>query len=147
MSSQVNLRFIACHKHPVSGRLHFVRFATGDICGVEPLPKLAVLADCSDSAVVMHPAAALRDLAGHLDLPEHLFSLLGEFRLYLEVPHQYAPGGLLPIYLAAVAGYELPVLPEGNAWIQMSDSFAQPQYKEKIGQREILRAAYEYLMG
>ena len=141
MSSQVNLRFIACHKHPVSGRLHFIRFATADICGVEPLPKLAVLANCSEAAVVTHPAAALRELARYLDMPEDWLSLLGEFRLYLEVPHQYAPGGLLPIYLAAIAGYELPMLPVGNQWIEMPDSFAQPYL-----QREILRAAYEYLM-
>ena len=92
--------------------------------------------------MVTHPAAALRDLARYLDMPEDWLSLLGEFRLYLEVPHQYAPDGLLPIYLAAIAGYELPMLPVGNQWIEMPDSLGQPYL-----QREILRAAYEYLMG
>ncbi|MFT3931124.1 MAG: hypothetical protein QM709_12600 [Spongiibacteraceae bacterium] len=100
------------------------------------------MTECNDRPVILHPAAALRDLATHLNLPEHLFSLLGEFRRYLEVPHKFAPDGLLPIYLAAVAGYELPVLPEGNSWVEMPDSFALPYL-----QREILRAAYEYLMG
>lgn len=142
MPVQASLRFITCHKHPVSGRLYFLRFASGDICGIEPLPKLAVLADCNSRAVEMHPAAALRELAASLALPEYLLSVLGEFKIYLEVPHQYAPDGLLPIYLAAVAGYELPALAEGNTWIEMPDSFAQPYL-----QREILRAAYEFLMG
>jgi hypothetical protein len=137
-----SLRFIVCHKHPVSGRLYFLHFASGDICGIQPLPKLAVLADCNSRAVEMHPAAALRELAAYLNLPENRLSILGEFKIYLDVPHQYAPDGLLPVYLAAVAGYELPLLPEGNRWIEMPDSFALPYL-----QREILRAAYEYLMG
>lgn len=136
------LRFIVCHKHPVSGRLHFLRFGYGHICGPAPLPKLAVLTEANVHTVVMHPAAALRNLAGNLELPEHLLSLLGEFRLFLEVPYQYAPQGMLPIYLASAAGYELPPLPAGHEWIEMPDSFALPYL-----QREILKAAYEYLMG
>ena len=136
------LRFITCHKHPVSGRLRFVRFAAGDICGVEPLPKLSVLAGRGELAVAVHPASALKRLAASLDMPESWLSIQGEFRLHLEVPHQHAPGGLLPVYLAAVAGYELPLLPRGNTWLELPDSFALPYL-----QREILRAAYEYLMG
>jgi hypothetical protein len=136
------LRFIVCHKHPVSGRLYFLRFATGQICGPQPLPKLAVLTERTRSAVIFHPAAALRSLARDLEVPEHLFALLGEFHLYLEVPHQFATDGVLPIYLAAVAGYELPGLPTNHQWIEMPDSFELPYL-----QREILRAAYEFLMG
>ena len=136
------LRFIVCHKHPVSGRLRFLRFSNGNICGLEPLPKLAVLTEVNERWVVMHPAAALRDLAGNLEFPEHLLFLLGEFRLYLEVPYQYAPQGMLPIYLASAAGYALPPLPAGHEWIELPDSFALPHL-----QREVMKAAYEYLMG
>jgi len=125
-----SLRFIACHKHPVSGRLYFVRFNTGHICGPQSLPQLAVLTEPEQRLVIAHPAAALRDLSSHLNLPLHLFSLLGEFRLFLEVPARYAPLGVMPIYLAAIAGYKLPA------------SFELPYL-----QREILRAAYEFLMG
>lgn len=100
------------------------------------------MTEANGRSVEVHPAAALRDVAGYLELPEHLLSIVSEFKIYLEVPHQFAPEGLLPIYLAAVAGYELPKLPEGNRWIEMPDSFAQPYL-----QREILRAAYEFLMG
>lgn len=136
------LRFLVCQKHPVSGRLHFLRFMSGQICGPQPLPKLAVLTELGRRTIVTHPAAALRNLAAMLDLPERLFTLLGEFRLSLEVPNQYAPDGDLPIYLAAVAGYELPVVLTGYQWIEMPDSFDLPYL-----QREILKVAYEFLMG
>lgn len=135
-------RMIACHKHPSSGRLRFIRFATGNICGPEGLPKLAVQHDLQNSAVLVHPAAALRYLAQHLGLDPDVLMFCGDFRLFLEVPHQYAPGGMLPILLVAIAGHRLPVLPSGHLWLELPDSFELP-YLE----REILRAAYTYLMG
>ena len=135
-------RTIVCHKHPSSGRLSFIRFPSGNIVGPEPLPKLAVLHEQQNARVLVHPGVALRILGDALDIDPRYFSFCGDFRLFLEVPHQFAPDGLLPILLVAVAGYTLPVLPNGHAWMEMPDSLSLPWLE-----REMLRQAYEYLMG
>ncbi len=134
-------RLLVCHKHPSSGRLRFVRFATGNICGPEALPKLAVLHAQQNSRVLIHPSVALQQLAQELDIDPQRLVFQGDFRLFLEVPHQYAPDGLLPILLVAVAGHNLPALPEGHSWLEIPDSFSLPWLE-----REILRAGYRHLM-
>ncbi len=135
-----SLRIIACHKHPSSGRLHFLKFHSGDICGPAALPKLAVLSP--DRPLVMpHPAAVTKQLADYLGLPTHHILPVADFSLCLEVPHKYAEGGLLPLLLMNVAGYQLPTPTPGDEWLEMADSFPLPYL-----QREILREAFRCLM-
>lgn len=130
------LRFLVCHKHPISARLRFVRFPDGGICAPRPLPKLSVLADSGGISVAAHPAAALHTLCRTLQIADEKLMLLAECRTLVEIP-----GGLLPIYLTALVGDDPPPLPPGHTLIGLPDCFALPPVE-----RELLRAAYDYLM-
>ncbi|GAB1257780.1 hypothetical protein NBRC116494_22820 [Aurantivibrio plasticivorans] len=135
------LRAIVCHKHPSSGRLTFLQFASGNICGPLVLPRLSVISDLPQAKVVFHPSIAVRQVAEHLQLPEQWLMLMQDFKLFLEVPKQYASGGLLPVFLVMVVGRDLPNVPYGHSWIELPDGFSLP-YLE----REILREAYRHVM-
>ena len=131
-------RMLVCHKHPISARLHFlVPVAGGGVVLPQALPGLSVIAEEPREAPLQsHPASALRELQECLDLGREL-ALVGEFRLRLEVP-----GGLLPVYLAALDGYELCPPPPGLRWIELAQSIGMPWLD-----RELLRRVYECLLG
>ena len=130
-------RMLVCHQHPVSARLHFLIPAGGGVVLPQALPGLAVLAEePREAPLLCHPASALRELQECLALGREL-ALLGEFRLRLEVP-----GALLPVYLAALQGYELCPPPAGLRWIELAQSIGMPWLD-----RELLRRVYEVLLG
>lgn len=114
-------RMLVCHQHPVSARLHFLIPAGGGVVLPQALPGLAVLAEEPREAPLL-----CRELA-----------LVGEFRLRLEVP-----GALLPVYLAALQGYELCPPPAGLRWIELAQSIGMPWLD-----RELLRRVYAFLLG
>lgn len=130
-------RMLVCHQHPVSARLHFLIPVAGGVVLPQALPGLAVLAeDEREAPLLCHPASALRELQDSVALGREL-ALLGEFRLRLEVP-----GALLPVYLAALSGYELCPPPAGLRWIELAQSIGMPWLD-----RELLRRVYEFLLG
>lgn len=130
-------RMLVCHKHPVSARLHFLVPAGPGVVLPRALPRLAVFAEEGDRpSVQRHPASALRELQTLLGFAAPL-DLIPEFRLHLEVP-----GAPLPVYLAAVRGYERPHGPPATRWIEMTQSIGMPWLD-----RELLRRAYEVLIG
>lgn len=136
-----NYRTVVLFKHPSSGRLQFVRFPSGSICGPEVLPELAVLADSAPDQLFIHPGLLKKEMAEQLGISDDALVLLSEFRMYLEVPERYAVNGLLPIFLLAIADKDAPNLPAEYSWIEMPESFDLP-YLE----REILREAYVFSM-
>lgn len=128
---------LVCHKHPVSARLHYLVPEKGGVVLPEPLPCLAVIAEPgSEPPVQSHPASALSGLQQTLGLGRDL-ELVGEFQLHMEVP-----GLLLPIYLAALTGYDLCPAPPGMRWIELQQCLGMPWLD-----RELLRRAYEVLIG
>ncbi|MCC6076777.1 hypothetical protein ACFPTX_03615 [Pseudomonas sp. GCM10022188] len=129
-------RMLVCHKHPVSARLHFL-IPEGGVVLPQALPRLAVIAaDDAELPLQSHPASALRHLQQLLGIDRAL-ELVSDFRLHLEVP-----GLLLPVYLAALAGYELCPPPPGTRWIELPQSIGMPWLD-----RELLRRVYEVLLG
>ncbi len=140
-SSSNPYRTVVCHKNPFSGKLQFVQFASGHICGPSPLPKLATLAPNTHRILQFHPNFVIQDLACYFDIHDTQLLFINEFKLFLEVPHQYALDGLLPIYLTAFTSRELAELPANHQWLEMGNSFSLPYL-----QREILREAYRILM-
>lgn len=130
-------RMLLCHKHPVSARLHFLIPADGGVVLPQALPRLAVIAaETANPPVQSHPASALRHLQQLLGIARE-FELVGEFELRMEVP-----GAVLPVYLAALAGYELCPPPSGTRWIELPQSIGMPWLE-----RELLRRVYEVLLG
>lgn len=130
-------RMLVCHKHPVSARLHFLVPTGGGVVLPQALPRLAVLASAAAEAPVQsHPASALRHLQQLLGIAGTL-ELVDEFALRLEVP-----GLILPVYLAALSGYELCPPPPGTRWIELPQSIGMPWLD-----RELLRRVYEVLLG
>lgn len=130
-------RMLVCHKHPVSARLHFLIPAPGGVVLPQPLPGLTVIVeDEREVAVQSHPASALRHLQETLALARPL-ELVGEFHLRLEVP-----GAILPVYLAALSGYELCPPPPDTRWIELPQSIGMPWLD-----RELLRRVYAVLLG
>lgn len=130
-------RMLVCHKHPVSARLHFLIPTDGGVVLPQALPRLAVLAGAAAAAPVQsHPASALRQLQQLLGIARAL-ELVDEFALRLEVP-----GLILPVYLAALPGYELCPPPPGTRWIELPQSIGMPWLD-----RELLRRVYEVLLG
>ena len=130
-------RMLLCHKHPVSARLHFLIPRRSGVVLPQPLPRLAVIAEAEQgSPVQSHPASALRSLQQMLGIARPL-ELVGEFQLRMEVP-----GLILPVYLAALSGYELCPPPAGTHWIELPQSIGMPWLD-----RELLRRVYELLIG
>ncbi|GLK58115.1 MULTISPECIES: hypothetical protein [Azotobacter] len=135
-SEELSWRILLCHKHPVSARLRFLIPTGGGVVLPQTLPRLAVIAEDQEAPVQCHPASALRALQETMALGWQL-ELIGEFRLNMEVP-----GQIMPIYLAALAGHELPPPPEGTRWIELTQSIGMPWLD-----RELLRRVYEELIG
>ncbi|WP_240500450.1 hypothetical protein [Pseudomonas syringae] len=133
----LNWRMLLCHKHPVSARLHFLIPQREGVVLPLPLPPLAVFAEgVPDNPVQTHPASALRHLQQDLGITQAL-ELVSEFQVSLEVPRM-----LMPIYLAALTGYDLCPAPTGTCWIELTKSIGMPWLD-----RELLRRAYEVLIG
>jgi len=129
-------RILLCHKHPVSARLRFLIPTEGGVVLPQALPRLAVIAEAQEAPVQCHPASALRSLQEAMALDWQL-ELVGEFQLNMEVP-----GQILPVYLAALSGHELPPAPPGTRWIELPQSIGMPWLD-----RELLRRIYEVLIG
>jgi len=106
-----NIRLILFHKHPVSAKLHFVRFAYGGVCGFEPLPKLSALIESNCESTnesktpesVIHPNTILRWAEQHLQLQSDTLQAELEYCEQVEVPNE-----TITVYLAGFSGYEMP---------------------------------------
>lgn len=130
-------RMLLCHKHPVSARLHFLIPQDSGVVLPQALPRLAVFAaEGADPPVQSHPASALRHLQQVLGITRTL-ELVHEFQQHMEVP-----GLILPVYLAALSGYDLCPPPPGTRWVELPQSIGMPWLD-----RELLRRVYEVLIG
>lgn len=129
-------RMLVCHKHPLSTRLHFLVPLGKGVVLPRPLPGLCQFVDeAEEDGLYLHPAAALNELLAALALPP--LQLLGDYQVRLEVP-----GGILPVYLAALPGNDMCASPEGTRWMAFTDCIGMPWLD-----RELLRRAYEVLIG
>ncbi|MBB3103909.1 hypothetical protein [Azomonas macrocytogenes] len=130
-------RILVCHKHPFSARLHFLVPENTGVVLPEPLPRLAVIAECGQDTVIQcHPSAALCSFQEIMGIKQTL-EIVSDFDLLMEVP-----GHLVSIYLAALSGHDLFEPPEGTCWVELLQCVERPWLD-----REILRRAYEVLMG
>lgn len=131
-------RVLVCHKHGTSARLRFLVPMHGGVCLPWRLPSLSVFADTSSDQVIVdtHPALILQSLQTTLNLSTELFVVPG-FRVCMEIP-----GALIPIYLVALSSHDIPAAPTALRWIELPDSITMPWLD-----REILRQAYEFLIG
>ncbi|WP_317929954.1 hypothetical protein [Halioxenophilus sp. WMMB6] len=138
-SDSLPLRFVIHHIHPTSARLRFLLSPLTHIVWPTALPKLSELLDARDSqhCLALHPAQYLKQLSQSLQIDPKLFSIVPEFRQWVDTP-----GAKLPIYLVKVEQEQPFAAPEGCRWIELPDCFAL----EGI-ERLIMRCVYDFLLG
>jgi len=93
-------RLILYHSQSISARTLFLRHASGSVIAPVPLPFLSTVldegeADPKDTAVLLHPAALIREYCEALGLPVTLLQADGEFHERVDTPLQ-----TLSVYLA-----------------------------------------------
>jgi hypothetical protein len=132
------LRFIIFHLHPLSARLHFLKFAHRHLCAPIPLPALSELLEspAPDEQVRAHPGGYLQSQLGTLGLPVSELKVEPGFRVWIDTP-----AGALPLYLVRVQGEQPFAPPAGSQWMELPDSFSLLAIE-----REILRHAYAWLL-
>ncbi|MGE5471370.1 MAG: hypothetical protein ACM3X0_11285 [Bacteroidota bacterium] len=133
-------RLVILHKQGTSARVRFM--ALGDsVLAFSPLPEAAALrGEDYISRLSFHPTAALRAAEQKLGLAEGGLEPVPDFCLWLDTPQ-----GDLAVLLAACTGIDPPfeaVEKQGGKFIAIIEARRLPQIE-----REILRRAYEHVLG
>lgn len=141
MTETMRTRLLFFHKQSTSGRTRFLRFRHG-VCGFAPLPDGSRLREAGDDPppVVVHPAAALREAARRLGLPEDRLRAEAEFDAWAETPE-----GELQVLLVAFATIDPPFVEAeavGARFIPLTEARGLPRVE-----MELLRRAYEHVPG
>lgn len=133
-------RLIVLHKQSTSARVRFMSFGES-VLAFSPLPDLAVLRDEDYSPTVQfHPTAALRAAEKQLDLPVGGLEPVPEFCVWVDTP-----GGDQAVLLAACTSIDPPFAAaekQGGKFIAITEARRLP-----LVERELLRRAYEHLLG
>lgn len=141
MSATTELpRLIILHKQSTSARVRFMSLGES-VLAFSPLPETAVLHDEDYSPTVQfHPGAALRAAEQMLELGEGGLEAVPEFCAWLDTP-----AGDQAVLLAACTSIDPPFAAaekQGGKFIAITESRRLPAIE-----RDILRRAYEHLMG
>lgn len=133
-------RLIILHKQGTSARVRFLSFGDS-VLAFSPLPETAVLREEGYApAVLFHPAAALRSAENELGLGEGALEAVPEFCIWLDTPV-----GEQAVLLAACTSIDPPfeaAEKRGGKFIAMTEARRLPAIE-----RDILRRAYEHLLG
>lgn len=134
-------RVILYHNQSTSARLRFLRFPYDSVCAFDALPKLAVLMDDEEAAVMtVHPATLIKLAEKQLELSPGGLEAEGEYSACVDVA-----GGPVHISLARFTGIDPPFeLAEklDARFIDLTQARDLPQVE-----LELLRKAYELVMG
>jgi len=101
-----NTRVIVFHKHPVSAKVLFLKWAHGGVCGFETLPELANVMDevqLDQDKVLTHPALVVAWAERTLGLAEGSMDIEAEYLQKVDVPH-----GSINVYLVGIKGHDTP---------------------------------------
>ncbi len=133
-------RLIILHKQSTSARVRFMTLGDS-VLAFSPLPDLAVLRDEAYSPTLQfHPTAALRAAEKQLGLPDGGLEPVPDFCAWVDTP-----GGDRAILLAACASIDPPFAAAeklGGKFIAITEARRLP-----LLERELLRRAYEHLLG
>lgn len=133
-------RLILVHKQRTSGRVRFLCLASG-VVAFAPLPALAALRDEDYSPTVhCHPTALIREAEVHLGLPEGAIEAEAEFAAWVDTPD-----GDIPVLLGAFTAIDPPFAAaerSAGRFIALTESRSLGEVE-----RNLLRRAYEYLLG
>jgi hypothetical protein len=141
MSDSTELpRLIILHKQSTSARVRFM--SLGDsVLAFSPLPELAALrAEDYSPTVQFHPTAALRAAEKTLELAEGGLEPVPEFCVWVDTPD-----GDQAVLLAACTSIDPPfeaAEKQGGKFIAITEARRLP-----LIERELLRRAYEHLLG
>lgn len=133
-------RLVFLHKHGVSARTRFLRFADGGICGFTPLPRDATLAPRADRAVELLPTALLAAAARRLGIAASGLALEADFAV-----DAFVGGDRVQVHLARFTDRDPPFdLAEriGARFIDLSA--ARGMYPASLA---LMRDAYEVVIG
>lgn len=141
MSATTELpRLIILHKQSTSARVRFMALGES-VLAFSPLPEPATLhAEDFSSKVQFHPVAAIRAAEKNLGLGEGDLEPVPEFCLWLDTP-----AGDQAVLLAACTSIDPPFAAAeklGGKFIAITEARRLP-----LVEREILRRAYEHLLG
>ena len=133
-------RLIILHKQSTSARVRFMTLGDS-VLAFSPLPETAALrAEDYSPTVQFHPTAALRAAEKTLELAEGALEPVPEFCVWLDTP-----AGDQAVLLAACTSIDPPFAAaekQGGKFIAITEARRVPQIE-----REILRRAYEHLLG
>jgi hypothetical protein len=133
-------RLIILHKQSTSARVRFMTLGES-VLAFSPLPETAVLrAEDYSPTVQFHPTAALRAAEKILGLVEGGLEPVPEFCAWLDTPD-----GDQAVLLAACTSIDPPFAAaekQGGKFIAITEARRLP-----LVERELLRRAYEHLLG
>ncbi|GAB6054541.1 hypothetical protein JCM17960_33610 [Magnetospira thiophila] len=136
---------IAYHKQATSARMRFLRYASGSICGPEPLASPAqlvdeVIADSGDPAIVAHPAPLKSSILRALGLTTDDLEVEGTPLARVDVA-----GGAVTVYAAAFTTLDPPfdaAEQAGAKFIELAQARGLPSVE-----LELLRLVFERAVG
>jgi len=136
-------RVIIFHKHPVSAKVRFLKFAYGGICGFEPLPQLAEILNDElfedEDKVVTHPVVIARQAEKALGIKDGLLDIASEYLQRVDVPN-----GVISVYLLGLLDHDTPdetLLKQGASLRLITEIGSLP-----TAEMELLRRAYVAIM-
>jgi hypothetical protein len=133
-------RLIILHKQSTSARVRFMTLGES-VLAFSPLPEPAALrAEDYSPTLLFHPTAALRAAEKELELAEGALEPVPEFCAWLDTP-----AGDKAVLLAACTSIDPPFAAaekQGGKFIAITEARRLP-----LVEREILRRAYEHLLG
>jgi hypothetical protein len=133
-------RLIILHKQSTSARVRFMTLGES-VLAFSPLPETAVLrAEDYSPTVQFHPTAALRAAEKILGLAEGGLEPVPEFCAWLDTPD-----GDQAVLLAACTSIDPPFAAaekQGGKFVAITEARRLP-----LVERELLRRAYEHLLG
>lgn len=135
------VRLLVVHKQTTSARTRFLRFAHG-MLAFAPLPALSVLREPEEASgkLAIHPAQPLRQAEQKLGLASSNLAVETAFHAWIDTP-----AGDVRILLVVCQSIDPPFAAAeaiGSRFIALTEARGLPPIE-----MQILRRAYEYIMG
>src|SRR6185369_2577998 len=141
MSATTELpRLIILHKQSTSARVRFMKLGESVLAFAPPPETAARQGEDYSPTVQFHPTAALRAAEKTLELSEGALEPVPEFGVWLDTP-----AGDQAVLLAACTSIDPPFAAaekQGGKFIAITEARRLP-----VIERDILRRAYEHLLG